>query len=363
VCSGGSSPYSTASSFTTTSGGGCADFQEPNNNTLAAGTITSGTTYNAVIASSTDVDYYKLVVSNTSNITVSLSNLAVDFDVRLVNSSNTQLAISQASGSTPESITYNNAAPGDYFIHVYGWNGVSSTQCYALVATATIVSTCTDNYEPNNTNTGARTIPANGTSITARIGSSTDVDWFKFSNNSTAKNIRVTLSNLPANYNMRLYRSSSLLASSSNSGTTNEQITYNTNVVSSNYKVNIYGVSGAYDANACYSVTVQLSSTAFMPEGEMPMGQELLDVESDGELVIFPNPASTAVTILLPPSEQTTQVEMMDATGRVVEGFTSQAMGAEQRFVIDLQHLNDGIYFVRATDGEHQVVQRLVVQK
>ena len=144
------------------------------------------------------------------------------------------LATSTASNTTAESITYSNAAAGNYYVHVYGYNGVFSTStCYALTATAAVVASCTDNYEPNETNGGARTIGTNSAK-TARIATATDIDWFKFANSSAQRYIKVTLTNLPANYDMQLWRSSGQLATSANTGTTNEQIIYNSNTVSSN---------------------------------------------------------------------------------------------------------------------------------
>ncbi|MBK9176045.1 MAG: pre-peptidase C-terminal domain-containing protein [Flavobacteriales bacterium] len=72
---------------------------------------------NALIANSTDADYYRFSTTGTSNLSITLGNLAADFDLRLLNSAGTQLA-SSANGSTAsESITYNNAAAGTYFIH------------------------------------------------------------------------------------------------------------------------------------------------------------------------------------------------------------------------------------------------------
>jgi hypothetical protein len=238
--------------------------------------------------------------------------------------------------------------------------GGSSAYSGAVSFTTSSITTCSDNYEPNNTNGGARTIAANG-SITARIGSATDVDWFKFANTSATPNIRVTLSNLPANYNMKLYRGTGLLATSANTGTANEQITYYSSTISSNYKVNVYGVSGAYNASACYTLTVQLSST-FFSTGNMTDGVEEVMPETSGGVQVFPNPANSILNIVLPASEEVAQVDLLDAMGRMVNAITSQALNADQRFLIDISAMESGLYFVRATRGSQVDVQRLVIQ-
>lgn len=364
VCSGGSSAYSTATSFTTTGTSGCPDIQEPNGTTATASAITSGVTYNAIISSSTDADYYRLTLTATSNITVTLGNLPYDYDLRLLNSAGTQVASSTAGNTTAESITYNNAAAGSYYVHVYGYNGAFSTAtCYALTATAAVVtSTCTDNYEPNETNGGARTIGTNQ-AITARLGTATDVDWFKFSNSSAQRYIKVTLTNLPANYDMQLWRGSGQLGSSTNSGTTNEQIIYNSNTISSNYRVKVYGVSGAFNVGSCYTLTAQISGTAFMPSGELEGGEAFVEEEAtDGLVAIFPNPARETVNVVIPAGAQGTTVDMMDATGRVAMSFASQAMNAEQRIVMDVRDLPAGIWFLRVMQDGMPTVQRVVIE-
>lgn len=364
VCSGGSSAYSATTGFTTIGTSGCPDIQEPNGTTGTAGTINSGTTYNAVISSATDADYYKLVIGSTSTITIALSNLPSDYDLRLLNSSGTVLATSSAGNTTAESIMYNNASAGNYYVHVYGYNGVFSTSaCYALTATATVVSSCTDNYEPNETNGGARTIGANSAK-TARIGSSTDVDWFKFANSSAQRYIKVSLTNLPANYDMQLWRGSGQLATSANSGTTNEQIIYNSNTISSNYKVKVYGVSGAFNASACYTITAQISGTAFMPSGEMEGGETFVEETStDGTVAVFPNPARETVNVIIPAGSLGATVDLMDATGRIAMSFTSQALNAEQRIVMDVRDLSAGIWFLRITQDGVPTVKPVMIER
>ena len=142
VCSASSSAYSTSTTFTTNTPG-CSDSGEPNNTTATASAISSGTAINALVASSTDADYYRLVVGSTGTIALGLSNLAADYDLRLLNSAGTQLASSANGSTTAESISYANAAAGTYYVHVFGYNGAfSATQCYALTATVTATATC-----------------------------------------------------------------------------------------------------------------------------------------------------------------------------------------------------------------------------
>ncbi|MBK8497935.1 MAG: fibronectin type III domain-containing protein [Flavobacteriales bacterium] len=139
VCAAGSSTYSASKTFTTPVP--CPDSSEPNNTTGTAALLTLPTSVNALIASSSDVDYYRFVLSATSNVNLSLSNLPADYDLRLLNSGGTQIAISSNGGSSSESISYANATAGTYFIHVYGYQNVFSTvQCYLLNASAYVTA-------------------------------------------------------------------------------------------------------------------------------------------------------------------------------------------------------------------------------
>ena len=58
-----------------------------------------------------------------------------DYDVRLYNSAQTQVGISQNGGTTSEAISY-TAAAGTYYVRVYGYSGaLSTTLCYTLNVT------------------------------------------------------------------------------------------------------------------------------------------------------------------------------------------------------------------------------------
>ena len=76
---------------------------------------------------------------------------------------------------------------------------------------------------------------------------------------------------------------------------------------------------------------------------------------------IFPNPARETLNIVIPAGEQPTQVDVIDAMGRTVNGFTAPAMEGETRVAMDIRDLNEGIYFIRTMRQGDQRVQRFVV--
>lgn len=97
--------------------------------------------------------------------------------------------------------------------------------------------------EPNDTRATASYISVDAI-VTGTISSSTDTDYFWF--RAQAKQLYIALYNLPANYDIRLYNSAgTLLASSQNSGTTDENLLYYPATPGAPYFLQVYGYNGA----------------------------------------------------------------------------------------------------------------------
>jgi trimeric autotransporter adhesin len=129
-----SSTY-TQAQFTTTSVSTCPGPLDVSTNGTAAGaaTIPFNTDVKGLISPTGDNDYYKFVITTGGTATITLSTLPFDYDLKLYSSNGTsQLAISQAGGTTSETITRTYTA-GTYYAHVYGYNGATSASlCYTL---------------------------------------------------------------------------------------------------------------------------------------------------------------------------------------------------------------------------------------
>lgn len=120
--------------------------------------------------------------------------------------------------------------------------------------TFTTLVPCPDALEPNNS-TGAAAPIALPASINAQIASSSDVDYYSFTLDQTA-NIVMSLSNLPADYDLRLLNAGGgQLAISQNGGTNSESINY-ANAPSGTYYAHVYGYQGASSNTQCYLLTV-----------------------------------------------------------------------------------------------------------
>lgn len=136
-CAISNSAYSATYAFSTPAP--CPDALEPNNSTGAAPVVTLPFSTNALIATTSDADYYKFVIPAASNITIGLNSLPYDYDLRLLDNAGAQLAASANGSNAPEYINYTNASAGTYYVHVFGFNSAfDAFRCYFLYGSAVL---------------------------------------------------------------------------------------------------------------------------------------------------------------------------------------------------------------------------------
>ncbi len=129
----------------------------------------------------------------------------------------------------------------------------------------TTLASCRDILEYNNSYYYAKSI-STGVNYNAQIANYCDKDYYKFNNTSTAKNIKITLTNLPYDYDVRLYDACGrLVGISQNWGTNSETIIINTysGYAVGTYRVLVYGYNWANSNTKCYNLKVEISSTPF----------------------------------------------------------------------------------------------------
>jgi len=113
-----------------------------------AATIPLNTYIQGTVSPRNDIDHYRFTISSGGTITVSLGTLPGNYDLAVLNSSGTQIGISQKKGIQSEWISLNVAA-GIYYAKVYPKGSANSaTSCYTLrvqTATASRVTTTATN--------------------------------------------------------------------------------------------------------------------------------------------------------------------------------------------------------------------------
>lgn len=124
--------YTINATATTATGCQSAYDVSTNGTTSGAAVIPFNTNITGLISPGADLDYYKFTITNGGTITITLSTLPKDYDLKLFNSAGTQVGISQNGSTTSETINY-TAAAGVYYAEAYGYNGNNSaTSCYTL---------------------------------------------------------------------------------------------------------------------------------------------------------------------------------------------------------------------------------------
>ncbi len=331
VCASGSSSFSGVSTFTTSSTTSCGT----PTGLSASGITTSGATLNWVAVSG-----------------------ATSYNVQYKTSSATTWT-STTSTTNSKALTGLSAAT----VYQYQVQGVCSTgtSTYSGIASFTTSSTtCSDAYESNNSSTTATIIPVN-TDISALIGSTTDNDYFKFTTVSPATNIKITLTNLAGDYDIRLYNSSlTQLAISQYGGTTSETIIRNTTTAAT-YYIRVYGYNGAYSTTQCYKLRVNAASTTYRFVGENT--EESVSIPAMSDLVVYPNPARDFINgVFYSPVNETIQIRLFDMIGRTIRSLSFDVVEGDNKFNVPLNELTKGVYFIELSNSKERVVKKFLLE-
>lgn len=242
----------------------------------------------------------------------------------------------------------------------------ATTSAYASPVNFTTTGTCTDTYEANETRATSKSIAVN-TNITARIGTATDRDYFVFVTTAAAPKIKIDLTNLPADYDIRFYNANGTqLAISQNGGTTSEQIIYNTPTGGATYFVQVFGYNGAFNANSCYNLRISTqagnwrTADAESEAGVLEIGQEV--GEDNFSFNVMPNPVlDQASVVFAVQQDQEVRISVIDLTGREV--MVQQTLATKSgQLPLDLSALPRGLYFIRMENGRSQFTQKVIVE-
>lgn len=102
------------------------------------------------------------------------------------------------------------------------------------------------------------------------------------------------------------------------------------------------------------TVTANVTYTAFFEADQ----QQGIDEVQNSEFEIYPNPASTSVTLALEGFEGVVYVDVVDMNGCVIANHEIRSSS----FVIDVADMAPGTYFLRVTSGTQTAVRKLVVK-
>jgi len=246
-----------------------------------------------------------------------------------------------------------------YYSPTYTTYGSGAAQ--ASFTTAAF-SVCNDSYEPNDISAQAKIIRLE-TAISANISSAADVDWFKLTTpNNANTSLRVTLNNLPADYDVYLYNKNlTLVASSTNVSTSNETLTYSSNARKATYYIKVAGKNGAYNASQCYNLLVQAVGSG----GSITRVSEPLN-ESDGLNVqlLYPNPASEFVQLSFNSVAQgKSDVQIVNTVGQLVKQHPINIANGHNQVKIPVKDIRPGMYILKINNDGLSLIKRFVIAR
>lgn len=333
ICTGGASTYSAASTFTTTAAAACGT----PGSLSASGITTTAATLNwaAVTGAISYTIQYKASAAATWITTTSTTN-------------------SKAITGLTASTTY------QFQVQATCTSGTGAYSAIASFTTTAAAATCSNSYESNNTIGTAAIIPVN-TNILSLIGSSTDRDWYRIATTTAAPKLRVTLSTLPADYDVRLYNSAGTqLAISQLTGTSTETIKYNSATVGATYYIQVYGYNGVFNTGTCYTLNASTSATNW----RMEQGDET-DITGKAEINLFPNPAGNKLSVqyFAGLNEEVT-FTIYNAMGQKVLSQREPGINdGENMAHFDLNHLSNGLYIMEMIQQGERRTQKFSISK
>ncbi len=226
--------------------------------------------------------------------------------------------------------------------------------------TTTGSASCTDAYESNNTLATAKPISPN-TAVNALINSSSDNDYFSFNITAPGNNLSLSLTTLPANYDLRLYNSAGTqVAISQNTGTTAESIIYN-NATAGAYYARVNSATGSSSGSSCYTLVAALSRVPFRQDGT-----EDLDASSaSASYQLFPNPSTGNVTLNINFNAAINRVDVRvyNAMGQEIRAYTFSEVDGFLQTNIDMNEVPNGIYNVVINSPLGRETKKLLISK
>lgn len=235
---------------------------------------------------------------------------------------------------------------------------------YAQSTFTTPIQACVDAYEANNTLTAAKTI-APRTSITALISTNTDLDHFKISMGSNTK-IRVTLSNMPAAYDVQILNSKGVLQQTGTTTSAGTKVVFfNGTLTKQTYFIRVSGISGAFNATTCYTLFVENGTANYTAPAAPEFSSSRLPLSNINELnsfKVYPVPAKKMINLVYPSTKnQRVTVQFVDAIGRVVKVFQAEALQGVNTWQFSLDGLNRSLYYLVITDSDKRSDKKAIL--
>jgi hypothetical protein len=125
------------------------------------------------------------------------------------------------------------------------------------------------------------------------------------------------------------------------------------------------GLGGPYYAcTNCCSLGGEERKLVYYKKGETEWGEKLVitsvsDIKTRNELLIFPNPSDTYITISNPSNIKIKKIELFDYSGRIVQMWNATECTGN---TLNIQHISHGVYLLKAETDAGFKTEKLIVQ-
>jgi hypothetical protein len=261
-----------------------------------------------------------------------------------------------AISTTEDSVVLNNLSQGTQYkirIKTICHLGGESEFLYEFQKT---LGGCIDVYEPNNTPPQS-TYLGNNNQVSGLIPVVSDVDYFQFVSPGSSSIINISLTDLPADYDVWLYdQLGNKLASSLNLGLKEELITYNSNYAGM-YRVKVAPTGNQYNPNECYKLKYWTTPARLMN----PSSGNSID--NANTISLYPNP-NNGQFVLQYKAEiaKNSEINIIDVYGKLVKLLNLSLNEGLNTIDIDLGNLSNGVYFLTTKD-DINLKQKFIISK
>lgn len=280
---------------------------------------------------------------------------ATSYDVSYkANTSSTWITAATATTATSVNLTGLTAGTlYDYRVRINCAAG-SGNYVQAQFTTAAVVNTCPGSFDvsTNGTTSGAATISLN-TDVFGLLNPKGDVDFYKFVI-TTGGTITLTLSTLPADYQLSLVNSAgTTLQSSTNNGTASESIA--ATVAAGTYYARVYPKNNSVGAGStCYTLRVQTGTASRMANEQIV----------SNKVSVSPNPAASTVSLSFrAETAGNATISVLDQTGAVVTSRNVSVNAGDNSKKLYIGNLTNGMYYIKIQTGSTIQTSKVVIGK
>lgn len=217
---------------------------------------------------------------------------------------------------------------------------------------------CSNTFEPNETRPTAAPIQKN-TLYASLIQTDADIDYYSFTTTAQQPKFKVTLSNLPADYDLKIYNSNGIqILSSQNARIQSEACISNNAAPARPYYIRISGYNGKYDPVNCYRLMLETGNSDFKESEEVTMEES-----EKPAIQLYPNPAQqTLTTELYTADPKDVFVALYNTLGQQVMQRTISTTAGMNTLRFDIGSLPNGIYLFDLRTGEEHHTEKLYIQ-